>query len=219
MSVRDEIINAIIDELSMSYQASGRVIPTTITVIAGSLADAIDWKSVDVVKAAFRKARDTEAIPLQGTLKSIVDSMRRLESRREVLEYKDPRWPWLPESIMLRRVNFDEAVKRLCIAQGESEYKRYVDSTGTRYNEHRRVVYANPRTAIEFLREKAEFIKDLYMKYIRDLPEYRSNPEVGNSGFPKDAKLNYGLKPPEVYQFREMLEKERRDYEWQEVYA
>jgi hypothetical protein len=46
------------------------------------------------------------------------------------------------------------------------------------------------------------------------LPEYRSNPKVGNGGFPKGAKLNYGLLPPEVYQFREMLEKEVADYEW-----
>lgn len=219
MSTRDEIINAIVDELSISYQASGRVIPTTITVIAGSLADAIDWKSVEVVKAAFKKARDTEAIPLQGTLKAIVDNMRRMETRQEVLEYKDPRWVWLPESPLIRRVNFDTAVKRLCIAMGEAEYKRYIDTTKTCYDEHRRVRYVNPRAAFEFLKEKAELIKDLYMKYLRSLPQYSANPAVGNGGFPKDSKLNYGLQPPTVYQFCEMLEKERKDYEWQEIYA
>lgn len=206
MSVRDEIINAIIDELSMSYQASGRVIPTTITVIAGSLADAIDWKSVDVVKAAFRKARDTEAIPLQGTLKGIVDSMRRLETSDAMIEYDDPRWPWLPKSDLMRKINFDLAVMRLCIAQGENEYKRYVNCTLTRYDEHRHVVYANPKAAREFLLEKQEHIKHLYEKYLRTTPEYKT--------FPANAKLNYGLLPPEVYQFREMLEKEVADYEW-----
>lgn len=214
MSIREDIINAINDELVLSYTAAGRVIPTTISVVAASLANAIDWKDISVVHAAFRKARDTEAIPLQGTLKGIVDSMRRLETSDAMLEYSDPRWPWLPKSDLMRKTNFDLAVMRLCIAQGEKEYKRYVNCTVTRYDEHRRVVYANPKAAREFLLEKQEHIRHLYEKYLLDLPEYRSNPKVGNGGFPKGAKLNYGLLPPEVYQFREMLEKEVADYEW-----
>ena len=212
--IEGKILKAVTDEMTLSYTAAGRVVPTTLSVVAASLADAIDFKNEAMVHAAFKKARYTEAIPLQGTLKGIVDSMRRLESRREVLEYKDPRWPWLPESTMLRRVNFDEAVKRLCIAQGEKEYKRYIDCTVTRYDEHRRVVYAKPKAAREFLLEKQEHIKHLYKKYLLDLTEYRANPKVGNGGFPKGAKLNYGLLPPEVYQFREMLEKDSKDYEW-----
>lgn len=214
MSIREDIINAINDELVLSYTAAGRVIPTTISVVAASLADAIDWKDVSAVHAAFRKARDTEAIPLQGTLKGIVDSMRRLETSEAMIEYSDPRWPWLPKSDLMRKTNFDLAVMRLCIAQGGKEYKRYVDCTVTRYDEHRRVVYANPKAAREFLLEKQEHIRHLYEKYLLDLPEYRSNPKVVNGGFPNGAKLNYGLLPPEVYQFREMLEKEAADYEW-----
>jgi hypothetical protein len=214
MSVHENIVNAVAEELLLSYNAAGRVVPTTAPIIAASLADAVDFKDEAMVHAAFRKARDTEAIPLQGTLKGIVDSMRRLETSEAMIEYSDPRWPWLPKSDLMRKTNFDLAVMRLCIAQGEKEYKRYVDCTLTRYDEHRRVVYANPKAAREFLLEKQEHIKHLYEKYLLDLPEYRSNPKVGNGGFPKGAKLNYGLLPPEVYQFREMLEKEVADYEW-----
>lgn len=206
MSIREDIINAINDELVLSYTAAGRVIPTTISVVAASLADAIDWKDVSAVHAAFRKARDTEAIPLQGTLKGIVDSMRRLETSEAMIEYSDPRWPWLPKSDLMRKTNFDLAVMRLCIAQGEKEYKRYVDCTVTRYDEHRRVAFANPKAAREFLQEKQEHIRHLYDKYLRTTPEYKT--------FPANAKLNYGLLPPEVYQFREMLKKEAADYEW-----
>lgn len=214
MTVKEEIANAVTKEMILSYTAAGRVVPTTLSYVAASLADAIDFKDEAMVHAAFKKARDTEAIPLQGTLKGIVDSMRRLENSESMIEYNDPRWPWLPKSDLMRKVNFDLAVKRLCIAQGDKEYKRYVDCTVTRYDEHRRVVYANQKAAREFLLEKQEYIKHLYEKYLLDLPEYRSNPKVCNGGFPKGAKLNYGLLPPEVYQFREMLKKEEADYEW-----
>jgi hypothetical protein len=206
MSVREDITNAVTKEMILSYTAAGRVVPTTLSYVAASIADAIDFKDEAMVHAAFKKARDTEAIPLQGTLKGIVDSMRRLETSEAMLEYNDPRWPWLPKSDLMRKTNFDLAVMRLCIAQGEKEYKRYVDCTLTRYDEHRRVVYANPKAAREFLLEKQEYIRHLYEKYLCTTPEYKN--------FPANAKLNYGLLPPEVYQFREMLEKEVADYEW-----
>jgi hypothetical protein len=204
--IEGKILKAVTDEMTLSYTAAGRVVPTTLSYVAASLADAIDFKDEAMVHAAFKKARDTEAIPLQGTLKGIVDGMRRLETSEAMIEYSDPRWPWLPKSDLMRKTNFDLAVMRLCIAQGEKEYKRYVDCTLTRYDEHRRVVYANPKAAREFLLEKQEHIKHLYEKYLRTTPEYKT--------FPANAKLNYGLLPPEVYQFREMLEKEVADYEW-----
>ena len=206
MSVREDITNAVTKEMILSYTAAGRVVPTTLSYVAASIADAIDFKDEAMVHAAFRKARDTEAIPLQGTLKGIVDSMRRLETSESMIEYSDPRWPWLPKSELMRRTNFDLAVIRLCIAQGGKEYKRYVDCTATRYDEHRRVVYSNPKAARDFLMEKQEIIRHLYEKYLRAAPEYKS--------FPANARLNYGLLPPAVYQFRQMLESETQDYAW-----
>ena len=204
--IESKILKAVTDEMTLSYTAAGRVVPTTLSYVAASIADAIDFKDEAMVHAAFKKARDTEAIPLQGTLKGIVDSMRRLETSEAMIEYSDPRWPWLPKSDLMRKTNFDLAVMRLCIAQGEKEYKRYVDCTLTRYDEHRRVVYANPKAAREFLLEKQEHIRHLYEKYLRTTPEYKT--------FPANAKLNYGLLPPGVNQFREMLEKDAADYDW-----
>lgn len=204
--IEGKILKAVTDEMTLSYTAAGRVVPTTLSVVAASLADAIDFKDEAMVHAAFKKARDTEAIPLQRTLKGIVDSMRRIETSEAMIEYSDPRWPWLPKSDLMRKTNFDLAVMRLCIAQGEKEYKRYIDCTLTRYDEHRHVVFANPKAAREFLMEKQEYIKYLYEKYIRTTPEYKT--------FPANAKLNYGILPPEVYQFREMLDKEAADYDW-----
>lgn len=207
MSVKEEIANAVTKEMILSYTAAGRVVPTTLPYVAASLADAIDFKDEAMVHEAFKKARDTEAIPLQGTLKEIVNAMRRQQAASpNAIEYTDHRWPWLPQSETMRKVNFETAVKRLCIAQGEHEYKRYVNATVTKYDEHHRVVYVNPTAAHEFLKEKESVIKHLYTKYIRDTKEYE--------GFPKGAKLNYGLLPPEVYQFRDMLAKEAQDYAW-----
>lgn len=201
------IEKAIAEELTLSYMQAGRsVAGENVVIVAQSLARAVDFRNEQEVHAVFTKARDTEAIPLQGTLKGIVDSMRRMETSEAMIEYSDPRWPWLPKSDTMRKVNFDIAVMRLCIAQGEKEYKRYIDCTATRYDEHRRVVYANTKAAREFLLEKQEHIKHLYEKYLRTTPEYKT--------FPANAKLNYGLLPPEVYQFRQMLEKDASDYDW-----
>lgn len=201
------IEKAIADELTLSYMQAGRHLPKeNIVIVARSLSEAVDFKDEAMVHAAFRKARDTEEIPLQGTLNGIVDGMRRLENSEAMIEYSDPRWPWLPKSDLMRKTNFDLAVMRLCIAQGEKEYKRYVDCTLTRYDDHRRVVYANPKAAREFLLEKQEYIKHLYEKYLRTTPEYKT--------FPTNAKLNYGLLPPEVAQFRQMLDSEAHDYAW-----
>ena len=129
------IEKAVAEELTLSYMQAGRHLPKeNIVIVARSLSEAVDFKDEAMVHAAFRKARDTEEIPLQGTLKGIVDSMRRLETSEAMIEYSDPRWPWLPKSDLMRKTNFDLAVMRLCIAQGEKEYKRYIDCTVTRYD-------------------------------------------------------------------------------------
>ena len=154
--IESKILKAVTDEMTLSYTAAGRVVPTTLSYVAASIADAIDFKDEAMVHSLQEGPR--QAIPLQGTLKGIVDSMRH-ETSEAMIEYSDPRWPWLPKSDLMRKTNFDLAVMRLCIAQGEKEYKRYVDCTVTRYDEHRRVVYANPKAAREFLLEKQEHIK------------------------------------------------------------
>lgn len=78
--IEGKILKAVTDEMTLSYTAAGRVVPTTLSVVAASLADAIDFKDEATVHAAFRKARDTEAIPLQGTLKGIVATIREKQA-------------------------------------------------------------------------------------------------------------------------------------------
>ena len=78
--IEGKILKAVTDEMTLSYTAAGRVVPTTLSVVAASLADAIDFKDEATVHAAFKKARDTEAIPLQGTLKGIVANIREKQA-------------------------------------------------------------------------------------------------------------------------------------------
>ena len=86
--IEGKILKAVTDEMTLSYTATGRVVPTTLSVVAASLADAIDFKDVETVHAAFKKARDTEAIPLQGTLKGIVATIREKQaSNRKAISW------------------------------------------------------------------------------------------------------------------------------------
>lgn len=86
--IEGKILKAVTDEMTLSYTAAGRVVPTTLSVVAASLADAIDFKDEAMVHAAFRKARDTEAIPLQGTLKGIVANIREKQaSNRKAISW------------------------------------------------------------------------------------------------------------------------------------
>ena len=200
----------IAEELTLSYVQAGRHISSeNVTIVANALANSLDFRSESDVREAFATARNSNDIPTQKVLAEAIMSIRmRNTSSVCELDYTDRRKSWLPQSDQARKLNFETAVKRLCIAQGEHEYKRYVDTLVTKYDEHRKVVYVNPVAAIEFMKEKADLIKELYAKYIRTIPEYKD--------FPQDAKLNFGLLPPEVYQFREMLDKEAQDYAWGE---
>lgn len=86
--IEGKILKAITDEMTLSYTAAGRVVPTTLSVVAASLADAIDFKDEAMVHAAFKKARDTEAIPIQGTLKGIVATIREKQaSNRKAISW------------------------------------------------------------------------------------------------------------------------------------
>lgn len=86
--IEGKILKAVTDEMTLSYTAAGRVVPTTLSVVAASLADAIDFKDEAMVHAAFKKARDTEAIPLQGTLKGIVANIREKQaSNRKAISW------------------------------------------------------------------------------------------------------------------------------------
>ena len=197
----------IAEELTLSYVQAGRHISgDNVTIVANALANSIDFRTEYDVREAFKISRNTADIPTQKVLTEAMFAIRmRDPSTTNSIEYADRRKAWLPQSDLMRKANFDTAVKRLCIAQGDSEYKRYIDATCTKKNGDK-VEYVNPVTSSPLLEEKSAIIKELYLKYIRTLPSYRD--------FPQDAKLNFGLLPPEVAQFRQMLESEAQDYAW-----
>ena len=51
--IEGRILKAVTDEMTLSYTAAGRVVPTTLSVVAASLADAIDFKDEAMVHAGL----------------------------------------------------------------------------------------------------------------------------------------------------------------------
>lgn len=73
----DKILKAIHDELVLSYTQSGRVIPSTIAVVAAALRDSLQFSDEDEVHRAFDRARDMADIPTQRVLKESLTNHRQ----------------------------------------------------------------------------------------------------------------------------------------------
>lgn len=73
----DKIVNAIREQLILSYTQAGRVVPTTVGVVATALQDALMFNDVEEVHNAFRRARDMADIPTQRVLKEALTNHRR----------------------------------------------------------------------------------------------------------------------------------------------
>jgi hypothetical protein len=73
----DKIVNAIREQLILSYTQAGRVVPTTVGVVAAALQDALMFNDVEEVHNAFRRARDMADIPTQRVLKDALTNHRR----------------------------------------------------------------------------------------------------------------------------------------------
>ena len=71
-----DIVNAIHQELTLSYTQAARVVPSTIDVVAASLADALDFSDVQEVHDTFKRARNMEDIPTQRVLKEALRNHR-----------------------------------------------------------------------------------------------------------------------------------------------
>ena len=72
----DKIVNAIREQLILSYTQAGRVVPTTVGVVAAALQDALQFSTVEEVHNAFRRARDMADIPTQRVLKEALTNHR-----------------------------------------------------------------------------------------------------------------------------------------------
>ena len=73
----DKIVNAIREQLVLSYTQAGRVVPTTVGVVATALQDALMFNNVEEVHNAFRRARDMADVPTQRVLKEALTNHRR----------------------------------------------------------------------------------------------------------------------------------------------
>lgn len=73
----EPIIRAIHDELVLSYTQAGRVVPSTVAIVAQSLRDALGFEDEREVHVVFSKARDMADVPTQRVLKEALLNYRQ----------------------------------------------------------------------------------------------------------------------------------------------
>ena len=192
----NDITKRIRDELAICYEHIGRKAPESLPIIAASLQEAIKFSNPEHVHEIFKRAKDIESIPTQKTLKECyrnyseeVLKYRDSGNGMASIEYRDPCEAWLPKSDVIKRINLNEAIKNYCIACGGNSYANLCSAR------------ARGKEAYSaFTRGIKDTLRNLYTKYWRKCP-------IAN-GYPFDAKLNLGLIPPSVEDFRRMFEAE-----------
>ena len=207
----EDALTAIHQELVLSYTQAGRVVPTTVDVMARSLEDSLHFSDAAEVHRVFKKARMVADVPTQRVLKDCMDSVRQevpqaIGVDRKQIEGVDSREAWLPRNPLLQKINLAEAIKRLCIAQGIDQYRELIRTHVTKYEMHvdRKVtVYVTPDAARNFDEAMTEYLMRLYKKYLLKTDMYKD--------FPKNGELDPHLQPPEVYEFKEFLAFDKTD--------
>ena len=76
MKKEQDIVNAIHQELVLSYTQSGRVVPSTVDVVATSLQNALKFSDANEVHDVFVRARDMADVPTQKVLKEAITNHR-----------------------------------------------------------------------------------------------------------------------------------------------
>lgn len=205
------IIEKVAEELTLAYMAAGRNAPEgNLLIVAGSLAENIPFQSVDQVHAVFSRAKDIEPIPTQKALKEAFKNYGEEylkyspgKSSTKAIGYRDPRAAWLPASDVMRRVNIQTAIKNYCDALGGDASYNYIKVHRTkreRSGDRTIVEWDNPDEVSAFDDPIKTYIRYLYDKYLRSTAIYK--------GFPADAKLDLGMIPPSIDEFRTMLKAE-----------
>ena len=118
---------------------------------------------------------------------------------------RDPRSAWLPESMTMKIINMNEAIKNYCAAVGDKMYFDYCRvhvRTEESAGERRIIKWQNPDAVAKFDGPIKRYLHYLYGKYWRLLPMAL--------GYPKEAPLELGLTPPRVPNFKVMLAREER---------
>jgi len=192
--VSEETVKAIAVELGKAYLMAGRHAPeNTISVVASAIADAVPAITAQNAHDVFRRALQTEAIPTVPTLvtaaKNHIAESYRETSNTPSIEYRDPCEAWLPKNDVIKRINLNTAIANYCIACGGISYANLCSAR------------ARGKEAYEaFTRGIKDTLRSLYTKYWRKCP-------IAN-GYPFNAKLNLGLIPPSVEDFRNMFSME-----------
>ena len=185
---------AIHKELMAAYAMAHRTVPTSsLESVAASIADAVPAITAQNAHDVFRRAMQVEAIPTVPTLvtavKNHIAETYSEASGTPSIEYRDPCEVWLPKSDVIKRINLNEAIKNYCIACGGNSYANLCSAR------------VRGKEAYEaFTRGIKDTLRNLYTKYWRKCP-------IAN-GYPFDAKLNLGLIPPSVEDFRNMFSME-----------
>lgn len=72
----DKILQAIHDELVLSYTQAGRVVPTTVAIVAAALMDALKFSDAEEVHESFKRARMMADVPTQRVLNEALNNFR-----------------------------------------------------------------------------------------------------------------------------------------------
>jgi hypothetical protein len=196
--MNEETVKAIAAELTKAYLMAHRTVPaSSLEAVSASIADAVPAITAQNAHDVFRRAMQVEAIPTVPTLvtaaKNHIAESYRETSNTPSIEYRDPCEAWLPKSDVIKRINLNEAIKNYCIACGGNSYANLCSAR------------ARGKEAYEaFTRGIKDTLRNLYTKYWRKCP-------IAN-GYPFDAKLNLGLIPPSVDDFRRMFEDENSSF-------
>lgn len=196
--MNEETVKAIAAELTKAYLMAHRTVPTSsLEAVAASIADAVPAITAQNAHDVFRRAMQSEAIPTVPTLvtaaKNHIAETYSEASGTPSIEYRDPCEAWLPKSDVIKRINLNEAIKNYCIACGGNSYANLCSAR------------VRGKEAYEaFTRGIKDTLRNLYTKYWRKCP-------IAN-GYPYNAKLNLGLIPPSVDDFRRMFEAENSSF-------
>ena len=118
---------------------------------------------------------------------------------------RDPRSAWLPESMTMKIINMNEAIKNYCAAVSDKMYFDYCRvhvRTEENVGERRIIKWQNPDAVAKFDGPIKRYLKYLYGRYWRLLPMAQ--------GYPKDAPLELGLTPPSVPNFKVILARKEK---------
>lgn len=208
------IINAVLDELQLSYASCGRTPSVALDVVAKSIAGAIGFRDENHVHVIFSKARNIENIPTQKTLAEVARNYgeevlkydRRNDDDTKAIEYYNPVSSWLPESDTMRRVNERTAIKNYCIATSDRSYSEYCKVHLTEVSDEggRKVVrWKFPEKVKAFDEPIKKYLEYLYVKYLRMTPAY--------TNFPKGNTPTLEMLPPSVRELKIMINEEAKN--------